>query len=145
MDSTTQDTPVSNGSYNNKNKRQRSVLEDSGDDANQDTENSSPSPSPSPPPTKKLAVASPPQQKSVADDLVCPITHELPFDPVTAADGRVYDGLFAFDKSQGKGYIRNLSEETEKYWKEFCVTGRFHERFFGKVLERFWIEFLLNF
>ena len=26
-----------------------------------------------------------------ADELVCPITHELPVDPVTAEDGRVYE------------------------------------------------------
>lgn len=31
------------------------------------------------------------QTKSVADDLICPITHELPFDPVTAEDGRIYE------------------------------------------------------
>lgn len=31
--------------------------------------------------------------KSVADDLVCPITLELPWDPVTAEDGRVYERL----------------------------------------------------
>ena len=32
------------------------------------------------------------QKKScVTDDLICPITHELPFDPVTALDGRVYE------------------------------------------------------
>eukprot|EP00978_Attheya_sp_CCMP212_P020266 scaffold57770_cov63-Attheya_sp.AAC.6 len=26
-----------------------------------------------------------------SDDLVCPIMHDLPFDPVTAEDGRVYE------------------------------------------------------
>ena len=31
------------------------------------------------------------ETKSVADDLICPITHELPFDPVTAEDGRIYE------------------------------------------------------
>jgi TPR repeat protein len=31
------------------------------------------------------------QKTSPADDLICPITLELPWDPVTAADGRVYD------------------------------------------------------
>eukprot|EP00978_Attheya_sp_CCMP212_P024021 scaffold74754_cov41-Attheya_sp.AAC.1 len=30
-------------------------------------------------------------QKSPSDDLICPITHDLPFDPVTAEDGRVYE------------------------------------------------------
>lgn len=29
--------------------------------------------------------------RSAADDLLCPITLELPFDPVTAEDGRVYE------------------------------------------------------
>lgn len=29
--------------------------------------------------------------KSITDDLICAITHELPFDPVTAEDGRVYE------------------------------------------------------
>lgn len=29
--------------------------------------------------------------KKVTDDLICPITLELPFDPVTAEDGRVYE------------------------------------------------------
>ena len=31
------------------------------------------------------------QKKSVADELVCPITLELPWEPVTAEDGRVYE------------------------------------------------------
>lgn len=31
------------------------------------------------------------QKKSPADDLICPITLELPWDPVTAADGRIYE------------------------------------------------------
>jgi U-box domain/Sel1 repeat len=31
------------------------------------------------------------QQKSAADDLTCPITLELPWDPVTAMDGRIYE------------------------------------------------------
>lgn len=30
-------------------------------------------------------------ERSIEDDLVCPITLELPFDPVTAEDGRVYE------------------------------------------------------
>ncbi|CAB9503809.1 Sel1 domain protein repeat-containing protein [Seminavis robusta] len=30
-------------------------------------------------------------KKSLADDLICPISLELPLDPVTAEDGRVYD------------------------------------------------------
>ncbi|CAB9522522.1 repeat-containing protein [Seminavis robusta] len=29
--------------------------------------------------------------KSFADDLICPISHELPWEPVTAMDGRVYE------------------------------------------------------
>jgi TPR repeat protein len=29
--------------------------------------------------------------EAIADELVCPITHELPVDPVIAQDGRVYD------------------------------------------------------
>ena len=33
------------------------------------------------------------KQKSVADDLICPITLDLPYDPVTAADGRIYERL----------------------------------------------------
>ena len=33
------------------------------------------------------------KQKSVADDLVCPITLDLPHDTVTAADGRIYERL----------------------------------------------------
>ena len=32
----------------------------------------------------------PPTRKSPADELICPITLELPFEPVTAEDGR-YD------------------------------------------------------
>jgi len=35
-------------------------------------------------PTKK-------RQKAVTDDLICAITRELPFDPVTAEDGRLYE------------------------------------------------------
>lgn len=31
------------------------------------------------------------RKSSASDDLVCPITHELPFDPVTAEDGRLYE------------------------------------------------------
>jgi len=31
------------------------------------------------------------RQKAVTDDLICPITHDLPFDPVLAEDGRVYE------------------------------------------------------
>ena len=35
---------------------------------------------------------SPPKQsKEITDDLICPITLDLPFDPVIAEDGRVYD------------------------------------------------------
>lgn len=30
-------------------------------------------------------------KKAIEDDLICPITHELPFDPVMAMDGRVYE------------------------------------------------------
>lgn len=30
-------------------------------------------------------------KKSLEDDLICPITHELPFVPVMAEDGRVYE------------------------------------------------------
>ena len=30
-------------------------------------------------------------KKSFADDLICPITLELPWEPVMAEDGRVYD------------------------------------------------------
>ena len=30
-------------------------------------------------------------KKVIEDDLICPITHELPFDPVIAMDGRVYE------------------------------------------------------
>lgn len=29
--------------------------------------------------------------ESISDEYLCPITHELPFDPVTAMDGRVYE------------------------------------------------------
>ena len=29
--------------------------------------------------------------ESIADEYLCPITHDLPFDPVTAMDGRVYE------------------------------------------------------
>lgn len=31
------------------------------------------------------------KQKSITDDLICPITHDFPFDPVTAEDGRSYE------------------------------------------------------
>ena len=31
------------------------------------------------------------KQKALTDDLICPITFELPFDPVTAEDGRIYE------------------------------------------------------
>jgi len=31
------------------------------------------------------------RQKAAADDLICPITQELPFEPVTAEDGRLYE------------------------------------------------------
>lgn len=46
------------------------------------------------------------QKKCVEDDLICPITHELPFDPVTALDGQVYEreaieNYFA-DKAPGR-------------------------------------------
>ncbi|CAB9505327.1 Sel1 domain protein repeat-containing protein [Seminavis robusta] len=33
----------------------------------------------------------PAKTKSFADDLICPISHELPWDPVIAMDGRVYE------------------------------------------------------
>jgi U-box domain/Sel1 repeat len=42
--------------------------------------------------TRSRNVTDPPKKKTVAtDDLICPITLELLFDPVTAEDGRVYE------------------------------------------------------
>lgn len=37
-----------------------------------------------PPPAKR-------QKRNLADEMICPIRLELPFDPVTAEDGRVYE------------------------------------------------------
>lgn len=47
------------------------------------------------------------RQKAVTDDLICPITHELPFDPVLAEDGRVYERSAIeqhISHSETKGY-----------------------------------------
>ncbi|CAB9523010.1 Putative E3 ubiquitin-protein ligase LIN [Seminavis robusta] len=44
--------------------------------------------------SKKVEATQPPAKrptKSAADDLICPISLELPWDPVTAEDGRVYE------------------------------------------------------
>ena len=46
--------------------------------------------------------------KSVAKEFVCPITHELPVEPVTAEDGRIYDRkaiLAWFAKNDGESII----------------------------------------
>ena len=42
-------------------------------------------------PPKKKAKSSPAAKPSPADDLICPITLELPVDPVMAEDGRTYE------------------------------------------------------
>eukprot|EP00550_Attheya_septentrionalis_P003376 CAMPEP_0198290878 /NCGR_PEP_ID=MMETSP1449-20131203/8585_1 /TAXON_ID=420275 /ORGANISM="Attheya septentrionalis, Strain CCMP2084" /LENGTH=282 /DNA_ID=CAMNT_0043989437 /DNA_START=31 /DNA_END=879 /DNA_ORIENTATION=+ len=48
--------------------------------------------------------------KSPADDLVCPISLELPYYPVTAEDGRVYERsaiLEHIDRNQSRGLLRS--------------------------------------
>lgn len=44
----------------------------------------------------------------VADDLICPITHELPFDPVTAEDGFIYERRAIEEHMQTKGKRSSL-------------------------------------
>ncbi|CAB9518778.1 Sel1 domain protein repeat-containing protein [Seminavis robusta] len=41
--------------------------------------------------TPTPTLLTPSQTKSITDDLVCPISLELPWDPVVAEDGRIYD------------------------------------------------------
>lgn len=48
------------------------------------------------------------RQKTLTDDLVCPITLELPFDPDTAEDGRVYE------RSAIEQHIKGKSSEELK-------------------------------
>lgn len=49
------------------------------------------------------------QKNSVADDLICPITLELPFDPVMAEDGRVYEreAIEQHIKTKGNGQLKS--------------------------------------
>ena len=48
---------------------------------------------------KGIELKSPPKKKpkpSPADDLICPITTELPVEPVVAEDGRTYEYVLPF-------------------------------------------------
>ena len=54
------------------------------------------------------------KQSNVADDLICPITHEWPFEPVTAEDGRIYERWAIeahFTARQGHG-LKSLPSPT---------------------------------
>ena len=63
--------------------------------------------------------------KSVAKEFVCPITHELPVEPVTAEDGRIYDrngseiGQLLLGKAFAKG-LYGLSKDLvrARFWLE---------------------------
>ena len=77
-------------------------------------------------PTKKERLHNSPSDKprecivAIAEELVCPITQELPVDPVIASDGRVYDRKAVEDwiasrQSKGeplKSPINNMPMET---------------------------------
>jgi U-box domain/Sel1 repeat len=47
------------------------------------------------------------QKKSPEDDLICPITLELPWDPVTAEDGRVYERTAIEEHFKGQCYPKS--------------------------------------
>jgi TPR repeat protein len=47
------------------------------------------------------------QKKSPEDDLICPITLELPWDPVVAEDGRVYEGAAIEEHFKGQCYPKS--------------------------------------
>lgn len=53
-------------------------------------------------------------KEAVVDDLVCPITMELPFDPVTAEDGHVYERDAIEKHFEGKGVRRVKSPMTNE-------------------------------
>ena len=54
------------------------------------------------------------RHKSVAHDLTCPITLELPFDPVTAEDGRVYERSAIEEHFKGKTVAQLKSPMTNE-------------------------------
>lgn len=49
------------------------------------------------------------RQKSITNDLICPITLELPLDPVTAEDGRIYErsAIEEFFKSKSDSQLKS--------------------------------------
>lgn len=52
------------------------------------------------------------KKRAIEDDLICPITLELPFDPVTAEDGTVYEraAIKQYFATKGPGKVKSPSK-----------------------------------
>jgi hypothetical protein len=75
------------------------------------------------------------RQKLASADLICAITHDLPFDPVTAEDGRVYDR---------HAIEQHIEEKTADQLKSPITNEKMGKRLFPAIQHKNLIQTLID-
>jgi len=76
--------------------------------------------------------------KSISDELLCPITRHLPFDPVMAEDGRIYE------RDAIEEHIRKAAQEEKGDLKSPCTNEKMGTKLFSATQVHATIEHLVK-